>query len=73
MSAVVYGGFKPHPSLLMLRHPFAGHALVLGNLVGGLLLALTRQKMTRLQRWPRLACDTIDTCLAHSTGAAAGV
>jgi hypothetical protein len=22
-----YGGFKPQPSLLVLRHPFAGHAL----------------------------------------------
>jgi hypothetical protein len=27
-----------HPSLLMLRHPFAGHALCLGDLVGGHLL-----------------------------------
>ena len=23
----IYGGFKPQPSLLMLRHPLAGHAL----------------------------------------------
>jgi hypothetical protein len=26
---------KPHPSLLTLRHPFAGHALGLADLVGG--------------------------------------
>ena len=30
-----YGGFKPHPSLWMLRHPLAGHALGFGNQVGG--------------------------------------
>ncbi len=34
----LHGGFKPQPSLLLLRHPFAGHALGLGDLVGGLLL-----------------------------------
>jgi len=28
-----YGSFKPRPSPLMLRHPFAGHALALDNLV----------------------------------------
>ncbi len=27
--------FKPQPSLLMLRRPFAGHALSLSDLVGG--------------------------------------
>jgi hypothetical protein len=31
----IYGGFKPQPSLLMLCHPLAGHALSLGDLVGG--------------------------------------
>ena len=35
MSAGVYGRFKPQPSPLVLRHPFAGHALRLGDLVGG--------------------------------------
>ena len=34
-SAGVYGGFKPQPSPLMLRHPFAGHALGFDDLVGG--------------------------------------
>jgi len=29
------GGFRPQPSPLMLRHPFAGYALGLGDLVGG--------------------------------------
>ncbi len=35
MVAALCGGFKPQPSPLMLRHPFAGHALGLGDLVGG--------------------------------------
>ncbi len=34
-SAAICGGLKPQPSPLMLRHPFAGHTLGLGNLVGG--------------------------------------
>ncbi len=38
MVAAIYVGFKPHPSLLVLRHPFAGHALGFGEFVGGLLL-----------------------------------
>jgi len=32
---VNYDRFAPQPSLLMLRHPFAGHALGLGDLGGG--------------------------------------
>jgi len=35
MGAAIYGRFKPQPSLLMLRHPIAGHALGLGDLVNG--------------------------------------
>jgi len=31
-SAAIYGGFRPQPSLLMLFHPFAGHALGIGDL-----------------------------------------
>ena len=34
MVAAVYDGFRPHPSPLMLRHPFAGQTLGLGDLVG---------------------------------------
>ena len=30
-----------HPSLLMLRHPFAGHALGFGNLTGAIPVALS--------------------------------
>jgi hypothetical protein len=35
MKAAIYGGFRPQPSLLMLCHPFEGHALGFGDLVGG--------------------------------------
>ncbi len=33
--AIAAASRATHPSLLMLRHPFAGHALGLGELVGG--------------------------------------
>ena len=33
-----------HPSLLMLRHPFAGHALDFGNLAGAIPVALSESQ-----------------------------
>ena len=32
---MIYGGFKPQQSLLTIRHPLAGHALGLDDLVRG--------------------------------------
>ena len=55
-SAGVSGGSNPQTSLLVLRHPFAGHALGLGDLIGGQ-FALNHQL-----RFPRLIanCDELD-------------
>ena len=59
LPAGVYGQFKPQPSLLMLRHPFAGHALGFSDLVRGHFAS---------DPIPTFFCEHIVLCGGHEMG-----